>query len=86
MPRCVFWGGDTGRIFDVLAEGQPIGSVNLDVPHPGEFVVRTFPIPTALTARRPQVTVKFQARPGDLAGGLFDLRTVRLETSPALAP
>ena len=75
--RCVFWGGDAGRNFDVLVEGQVLGMVALDAPRPGDFIVKTFPLPPSLVSGKPQATVRFQAREGSLAGGLFDLRLVR---------
>jgi DUF1680 family protein len=80
--RCVFWGGDVRRTFDVLVEGKIISTVTLNAPRPGEYVVRTFAIPPALTAGRRLATVRFQAHEGSLAGGLFDLHTVRPEPVP----
>ena len=81
--RCVFWGGDVRRTFDVQVEGQVVGTVALNAPQPGDYIVRTFPIPASLTSGRGQATVRFQAREGSLAGGLFDLRTVQPELDPS---
>jgi hypothetical protein len=36
-----------------------------------------YPVPAALTAGKTSVTVKIQADPGMLAGGLFDCRMLR---------
>lgn len=83
--RCVFWGGDVGRTFDVQVEGQAVGTVTLNAPRPGDFIVRTFPIPTPLATGRAQATVRLEARAGSLAGGLFDLRIVQPEPDPSPA-
>ena len=80
--RCVFWGGDVRRTFNVLIEGEVVGTVILNAPRPGDYVVRTFSITPRLAIGKEQVTVRFQAREGSLAGGLFDLRTVRAEFAP----
>ena len=77
LLRCVFWGGDTGRTFDVLIDGRLVETVALEAPRPGDYLVKSIPVPPALTAGKERMVVRFQARPGSLAGGLFDLRTVR---------
>jgi len=76
LVRCVFWGGDTGRTFDVLAGSATLATVALDAPRPGEYLVRSFPVPEGAATGR-TVRVRFEARPASLAGGLFDLRIVR---------
>jgi hypothetical protein len=53
--------------------------VDLGAPRPGDYILRSFAIPSALAAGKTQATVRFQAQSGSLAGGLFDLRTVRPE-------
>ena len=80
--RCVFWGGDIGRTFDVMVEGKTIGRVELEAQRPGEFLARIFDLSPDVTDGKTRVTVRFQARPGSLAGGLFDLRTVRRKYAP----
>lgn len=69
-----FWGSDVGnRVFDVLINGQVAGTVKLNNDKPNEFFDRTFPVP----AGTGKVTVKLQARPGAMAGGLFGARIVK---------
>ncbi len=69
-----YWGRELGnRTFDVLVDDQIVGTTTLDSNHPAEFYDVTYPLP----AGREQVTVTFRARPGNTAGGLFDLRVVK---------
>ena len=75
--RCVYWGSDAGRTFDVLADGIKIVTQTLTGEKPDEYLSVTYPIPEALTRGKRTVTVRFQAAPGSTAGGVFDCRTVR---------
>jgi hypothetical protein len=74
---CTFWGSDSGnRTFDVLVNGNLIATQTLTNNDPGQFFTVNFPVSTNLTAGRTNVTVLFQAHPGQIAGGLFGLQTV----------
>ena len=73
-----YWGSDTGgRAFDVLVDGQKIATQTLDGNEPGKLFDVTYAIPASLTRGKQAVTVRFQAAPGRMAGGLFDLRVLR---------
>jgi hypothetical protein len=70
--RVKYWGGDTGgREFDILVAGQKLATVKLDNNKAGEFYEETYSIPTEITQGRSKMTVKFQAHPGKMAGGVF---------------
>jgi len=72
--RCTWWGGDRGaRTFDILIDGQKIATVTLRNLKPHNFVDVEYPVPARLRADKDKVTVRFQARPGNTAGGLFGL-------------
>jgi DUF1680 family protein len=72
------WGSDFGaREFDVLVDGKIIATENLNRNRPEEFFDATFSLPTELTRGKASVTVKFAAHPGNLAGGIFGVRTLR---------
>ena len=82
--RVVYWGGDDGRDFDILVNGTRVGSERLRADRPGENVIVTYPIPEALLRAKDakpaaRVTVRFEARPGSTAGGVFDVRIVRTD-------
>ena len=77
LVQCAFWGGDTGRAFDILIDGEKLATVRLTGAKPNEFIVSDYPIPAAQTQGRQTVVVRFQPQPGSVAGGLFDVRTLR---------
>jgi hypothetical protein len=76
---CAYWGADTGRVFDVLVDGKAIATERLTGSRPGEYLRVQHAIPGALTRGKEHVTVRFEARDGTVAGGVFDLRTARAE-------
>lgn len=67
---CVYWGADTGRIFDVMAEGRLIARESLTGTHGARFVRVEYPLPSDLTAGKQSITVRFVNRSG-YAGGVF---------------
>jgi hypothetical protein len=74
---CTFWGSDVGRKFDVLVDGHPIATVDLNNSKPGQFLDVEYPIPADLTKGKQKVTVRFQSRDGAIAGGVFICGTYR---------
>jgi len=73
-----FWGSDAGaRTFDILADGVKIGTMTLANNAPGRFFDRAYPIPEEALRDKSRVTIRFQAGPGNFAGGVFGLRIVR---------
>lgn len=76
---CTYWGSDAGgREFEILVDGKPIATQELSRNAPGRFFDRIYPIPEELTTGKETILVRFQARPGRIAGGVFGCRTVRL--------
>lgn len=70
-------GSDAGnRIFDVLIDGKPIQTINLFTPNPEHTGLyrRYIDIPDNCIGQKKAVTVKFQAKNGGMAGGIFDVR------------
>ena len=75
---CTYWGGEVGaRTFDILVNDAVVGTQTLNSQHPGQFFDVVYPIPAALMQGKQAVTVKFQAKPANIAGGLFGCRTLR---------
>ncbi len=73
-----YWGGEWHtRNFDILVDGEKVGTQRLRTDHPGDFFDVTYPIPAELTRGKSKVTVRFQAGPGETAGRLFGLRVMR---------
>ncbi len=77
---CTYWGSDVGaRVFDVLVDGTKIATQKLDRNKPESFFDQIYPVPPELTKGKDKITVRFQAHPGNTAGGVFDLRVLRKE-------
>jgi hypothetical protein len=70
-----YWGGDRGRRFDLLVDGEKVADVHLDGQKPDEFFSVRYPLPAE--RGRDAVTVKFAAHENSIAGGVFDVRVVR---------
>jgi hypothetical protein len=75
---CTYWGGETGaRNFDILADGVKIASQSLQNDKPGQFFEVIYAIPAEVTRGRTKITIRFQAQPGNTAGGFYGLRVIR---------
>jgi DUF1680 family protein len=75
--HCTFWGQERGaRTFDILVGGQTLATLTLGDTGKADFVSRELPLASELTRGMKSLTVKFQSRPGNTAGGLFDLRVL----------
>ncbi len=77
--RLTFAKGDAGRRFDLLVNGQLIAEITLATPDtPEDVYTRDFPLPADLVrAAGGKLNVKFVAKPGSIAGGLYGLRLLR---------
>lgn len=75
-----YWGGDTGRTFDILVNDRLLATEQLTGARPGEVFDQRYSIPAEVLAAAPdgRVTVKFVAKVW-LAGGIYDLRLVKPE-------
>ncbi|WP_343729748.1 glycoside hydrolase family 127 protein [Duganella sp.] len=67
---------DAGRRFDILINDKLLAEVRLDASAPQEFYTRDYPIP-ADAAMAGKLVVKFVAREGSVAGGLYGVRLLR---------
>lgn len=75
---CTYWGSDTGlRTFDVLVDEEIVATQTLNNNAPDQFFDVEYDIPLHLTRGKTQLTVKFQAKPGMMAGGIFGLRLLK---------
>ncbi|MBP8604222.1 MAG: hypothetical protein KBI46_00085 [Phycisphaerae bacterium] len=68
---CTYWGGDSGRIFDILVDGQVIAVQRLDRPKPGEFLEVEYEIPDNLVKNKSSVVIRFDGHNGSITGGLY---------------
>jgi len=77
---CTYWGSESGqRNFDILVNDTKIATQKLLNNQPGKFFDQSYPIPAELTRGKDRVTIKFQAHPGNFAGGVFGCRIMRTD-------
>lgn len=75
---CAYWGSDLGRRdFDILVNDTLVANEKLNFNRPGEFYDVEYSLPPEALAGRSFITVKFQAKTAQIAGGVFDVRLVR---------
>lgn len=76
--RLTYFGSDR-RDFDILINGELLAEVHLAAPQPGEFFDRDYPLSEehVAAAQDASLTVTFRAKPGSMAGGIFDVRLLR---------
>ncbi len=77
--RVTYWGSDVGRLFDILIDGKKLATQKLQDEHPGQFYDETYLIPAERIKGKAKITVRFQARPGSTAGGVFECRLMKGE-------
>jgi hypothetical protein len=73
-----YWGGFPGaKTFDVLVNDRIIATENISNKRDGQFISVQYDIPPEILKNRSGITVKFQAHPGNMAGPVFGVRTIR---------
>jgi DUF1680 family protein len=76
--RLTFARVDGGRRFDIVVNGVRIAELELPTDEPQEFYTRDFAMPAAsATSGSGKLEVKFVAKEGSVAGGLYGLRLLR---------
>jgi DUF1680 family protein len=76
-----YWGGDRGRHFDILIDGERLAAERLTASHPEVFFDQVYPLPPALTKGKQQLTLRIQG--GDTwVGGVFGARLLKAPQSP----
>ena len=74
-----YWGGDAGRSYDILANGELLGAETADNSKPDQLFEKRYSIPAnALAgATNGRVTIKFSTKQGSVAGGVYDVRLMK---------
>jgi hypothetical protein len=75
--RCDYWGGDDARIFDIVVDGTVVVQETLTGEVGDNIFSKEYNIPVELTQSKDKVTVKFQSHPGNVAGGVFGVATLK---------
>ncbi|MCE9678509.1 glycoside hydrolase family 127 protein [Shewanella sp. AS1] len=78
--RLTFFGLDNHREFDILIDEQYLATVKLSGDKGPDYFTQSFPIPAKLLKDASQpLRVKFKAKPGSIAGGLYEVRLMKPE-------
>ena len=73
-----YWGGFPGaKTFDILVNDRIIATENISNKKDGQFIAVQYDVPEELCKGRSKITVRFQAKPGNMAGPVFGVRTIR---------
>lgn len=86
MTLVVTYSNDARRAttFDVLVDGQRVGSRSVDRRSPEQDVRFTdveYPIAPELIANKQKITVRFEGKDGNMVPGVFGIRTVRADAT-----
>ena len=75
-----YWGNETAnRSFDILVDGKLLAEENLVGKwNKPELVNVEYPIPSDMLEGRQSVTVTFRSKPGNIAGGVFYVRMLKM--------
>ncbi len=78
LLRLTFARADAGRRFDIEVNGVLLAEVTLAKDAAQEFYTVDYALPAAILQARPNaLSVRFVAKPGSIAGGLYGLRLLR---------
>lgn len=77
----LYWGHESGnRTFDIKIDGKKLTTENLvNKWNRDRFEPVQYPLPADLLKGKQKITVTFEPHPGSYAGGIFDLRIVRIQ-------
>lgn len=81
--QVTYWGGDNGRVFDVLIDGTKLLTQRLTAKKPGSVYDENYALPAELLRGKSKITVRFQAPATGWAGGVFGLRVLKNQPAPA---
>ncbi|MBG0858049.1 MAG: glycoside hydrolase family 127 protein [Bacteroidales bacterium] len=73
-----YWGGFPGaKTFDILINDKVIATENISGKKDGHFLNTRYDIPEEISGAASRITVTFRAHPGNMAGPVFGVRTIR---------
>lgn len=78
-----YWGGESGRTFEILANGELLAVETLTGSRPGQYFEKRYSIPeNMLAASNGRLTIKFAGRQGSAVGGVYDVRLMKPSNRP----
>lgn len=77
--RITYFGPDAGREFSMSINGQKVADVQLEEGKGADFYYVDYPLPVDLVreAEDGVLTLKFEAKPNSIAGGIYGVRLLR---------
>jgi hypothetical protein len=74
-----YWGGDVGRAYDIFVNGELLATETVDNSKPNQYFEKHYSLPAKILsgATNDRITIKFSAKPGTTAGGVYDVRLMR---------
>ncbi|WP_339615743.1 glycoside hydrolase family 127 protein [uncultured Gilvimarinus sp.] len=84
--RITYFGGDQGRRFSILLNGETIANVALSNEQGPVFYTVDYPLPEAVLAQAQggKHELKFVAAEGSIAGGIYGVRLLKMSSPSAL--
>jgi len=76
-----YWGGDRGRQFEIIVDGQKLAVERLTASHPGVYFDQVYPLPAELTRGKQKVTLRIQGS-NTWVGGVFGVRVMKAPQNP----
>jgi uncharacterized protein len=75
-----YFGNEAGnRTFDILIDGKKLVTENVVGKwNQEDFINMTYALPSEMVKDKKTVTIRFQAHPDNIAGGVYDIRIVRM--------
>ncbi len=76
--RVMYFGGDRDRSFSILINGEKLTDVTLDGTNGDTFYTVDYEVPAKMLENaNGKLRVKFEAKPGSVAGGIYELRLMK---------
>jgi DUF1680 family protein len=73
-----YWGGFPGaKTFDILANDKIIATENISNKNEGKFISVQYDLPEEIGKGKTKINIRFQAKPGNMAGPVFGVRTIK---------
>ena len=77
--RVRYWGSDNERTFDIFANDELLATQTLTGKPINAFFEEKYALPSSLTQGRDHIRIRFQAKPNDIAGGIYEAKMLRIE-------
>lgn len=77
LLRITYFGVDAGREFAIFVNDRKLADVTLPDGKGGDFYHVDYPLPESLAGESSELELRFEAKPGSIAGGIYGVRLLR---------